>query len=160
MPHKYLFQPLRHASFLALCFYITHHQKNCQAFKACQTKSICAGTMKLGQHLYQTKKNTQKTLQVAPIFRDSVIIIFVIVNFCESKLYRSCTAAVQSEKVWYVESCLGREPKGIGSFPTSTSSPRHYSIRRNYHSAVTLEGGSLFTSFGLGRQLYCDLISF
>jgi hypothetical protein len=35
----------------------------------------------------------------------------------------NCTEAVQSEKVCFVESCLGRELKGVASFPASTSSP-------------------------------------
>ncbi len=50
MPLKKLFQPLRHANF-GLCFYKMHHRKKCRTLKACQTKSICAGTMKLGQNL-------------------------------------------------------------------------------------------------------------
>jgi hypothetical protein len=61
-----------------------------------------------------------------------------------------CTAAVQSEKVWYVESCLRREPKGIASFPASASSLRHYSIRRNYQEECTFKGrvsSAVSTSF-------------
>ncbi len=119
MPQKKLFQPLRHANFLGYVF-TKCIIKHCQTFKARQTKSVCAGvcagTMKPGQNLCQTHNNTQKKLQVAAIFNDIAIRILV----------------VQSEKVCFVESCLGRELKGIASFPASTSSPRHYSIRRNY----------------------------
>jgi hypothetical protein len=62
----------------------------------------------------------------------------------------SCTAASQSEKVWYVESCLGKELKGIASFPPSTSSPRNYSIRRNYWQGCIFRGrvsSAVLTSF-------------
>jgi hypothetical protein len=50
-------------------------------FKAYQTQSICAGTMKFGQHLCQTHTNIQKQCDL---------------NFCPgqllySKLCRSCT---------------------------------------------------------------------
>jgi hypothetical protein len=51
-----------------------------------------------------------------------------MVKICEANF----SAAVQSEKVWYVETCLGREPKEIASIPASTSSPRHHSFKRNY----------------------------
>jgi hypothetical protein len=50
-----------------------HNRKNFQTLKARQTKSICAGTTKLGQNLCQTHTNTQKKLQVAAVFRDIAI---------------------------------------------------------------------------------------
>jgi hypothetical protein len=37
------------------------------------TKSFCARTMKLGQHLCQIHANAQKKLQVAAIFRYNAI---------------------------------------------------------------------------------------
>ncbi len=69
MPHKYLFKPRRHASFFGCVLTIYHIEINCQTFKACQTKSICVGTMKLGQ----THTNKQTKLQVAAFFRDNAI---------------------------------------------------------------------------------------
>ncbi len=143
MPHKYLFQPLRHANIFGSVFLQYAASKQLRNFQAYQTKSICAGTMKLGQLLCQTHTNTQKKFQVAAIFRDNAILIFIMVNFCESKLYCSCIE-------W--KSCLGREPKGKASFPGSTSSPRHYSMRRNYRQGCIFRGrvyGAVFTSFSL-----------
>jgi hypothetical protein len=65
-----------------------------QTLKARQTKSICAGTMKLGQNLCQTHTNTQKKYQVPAIFRDIAIRILVKVHFCESKLYKAKKCAL------------------------------------------------------------------
>jgi hypothetical protein len=123
-----------------------HHQKNCRPLKARQTKSICAGTMKFGQNLWQTHTKTQKKLQIAAIFRDIAIRILVM----DISVKANCTAAVQSEKVCFAESCLGRELKGIASFPASTSSPRHYYIRRNYQQDCIFKGrvsSAVFTGF-------------
>jgi hypothetical protein len=89
MPHKYLFQSLGHAIFFGSLFLQCALSKKLPKFQSLQTKSICAGTMKLGQHLCQTHANAQKKLQVAAIFRYNAIGMFVMVNFCESKLYRS-----------------------------------------------------------------------
>ncbi len=80
-------------------------------------KYLCRDSKNLSQ-LCQKVSNTQKTFQVPAIFRENVIQIFVMVNFYEA----NCTAAVQSQKVWYVENCLGREPKEIASIPARTSS--------------------------------------
>jgi hypothetical protein len=123
-----------------------HHRKNCRTSKARQTKSICAGTMKLDQNLCQTHTKTQKKMQVATIFRDFAIRILVMDISVKAKR----TAAVQSEKMCFVESCLGRELKVIASFPASTSSPRHYFIRRNYQQDCIFKGrvsSAVFTSF-------------
>ncbi len=123
-----------------------HHRKNCRTFKARQSKSICAGTMNLCQNMCQTHTKTQKKLQVAAIFKDITIRILVL----DISVKANCTVAIQSEKVCFVESCLGRELKGIASFPASTSSPRHYSIRRNYHQDCIFKGrfsSAVFTGF-------------
>ncbi len=77
-----------------LCFHKMHHRKNCQTLKVRQTKSICAGAMKLGQNLCQAHTKTQKKLQVAAIFRDIAIRILVM----DISVKANCTAAVQSEK--------------------------------------------------------------
>jgi hypothetical protein len=66
-------------------------------------------------------------------------------NFCNGKFLLNQIVlqlySVHSEKLWYVESCLERDPKGIANFPTSTSTqdttPREETIGR----AVPLEGG-------------------
>ncbi len=92
-----------------------------------------------------TYKDTEK-FQVAAIFRDIAIRILVM----DISVKANCTAAGQSEKVCFVESCLGRELKGIASFPASTSSPSHYSIRRNYQQDCIFKGrvsSAVFTSF-------------
>jgi hypothetical protein len=102
--------------------------------------------MKLGQNLCQTHTKTQKKFQVAAIFRDIAIRILVM----DISVKANCSAAGQSEKVCFVESCLERELKGIASFPASTSSPRHYSIRRNYQQDCIFKGrvsSAVFTSF-------------
>jgi hypothetical protein len=79
-----------------------HHRKNCRTLKARQTKTICVGTMKLGQNLCQTHTKTQRKLQVAAIFRDIAIRILVM----DISVKANCTAAVQSKKVCFVGSCL------------------------------------------------------
>ncbi len=82
-----------------------------------------------------TYKHTEK-IQVSAIFRDIAIRILVKVHFCESKLYKA-------KKCAFVENCLGRELKGIASFPASTSSPRHYYISEETISrTVSLKGKS------------------
>jgi hypothetical protein len=93
MPHKKLFQPLRHANILGYFFYKMHHCKNCRTLKARQTKSIYAGTMKLGQNLCQTNTKTQEKLQVTTSFRDIAIRILVM----DISVKANCTAAVQSK---------------------------------------------------------------
>jgi hypothetical protein len=94
----------------------------------------------------QTHTETKKKLQVAAIFRD------IAIRILEMDIYvkANCTAAVQSEKVYFAESCLGRELKGIASFPASTSSPRHFSIKRNYQQDCIFKGrvsSAVFTGF-------------
>jgi hypothetical protein len=58
--------------FVAQYFYNNASWKNknfgAVPFKTHQTKSICIGTMKLGQHLRQTLTSTQKKFQIAPTF--------------------------------------------------------------------------------------------
>jgi hypothetical protein len=61
-----------------------------------------------------------------------------MLNFCEA----NCSAAVQSETVWYVESGPERKPKEIARSLASTGSLRYYSLRTHYCRAVSLEGGS------------------
>jgi hypothetical protein len=99
----------------------------------------------LSAAVLESYKHTQK-FQVPAICRENVIQIFVKVNFYEA----NCTAAVQSKKVWYIESCLGREPKEIASIAVSTSSPRQPSFKRNYWQCCIFKERvsiAVFTSF-------------
>jgi hypothetical protein len=54
----------------------------------------------------------------------------------------NCTAAEQSEKVCYVESCLGRELKGIASFPASKAAQDTTLSEKTMGRTVSLKGES------------------
>jgi hypothetical protein len=87
MPHKKLFQSLRHANFLGYVFTKGIIEK-LPNFKSLPNKKyLCWDNETLNLSLCQTHTNTQKKMQVAAIFRDIAIRILVMVHFCESKLY-------------------------------------------------------------------------
>ncbi len=55
----------------------------------------------------------------------------------------NCSAAVQSKKVWYVESCLERESKGKASFQLAHAFQETILSEETVGSVVPLEGESL-----------------
>jgi hypothetical protein len=61
-----------------------------------------------------------------------------MVNFCEA----NCSAAVHSEKVRYVESCLGREPKELQAFQLAQAAQGTTLSKETIGRAMSLEGGS------------------